>query len=792
MKNLTCCFKIHRLHYSLLLILTFCITQPVYAAWSVVESLNGGNVSAFSRDASGNIFSVTNGGGIFKSSDGGLNWSSINTGLNSVKISAIAVDSANHLYASSVSSNSEIYKSTDGGASWSTITTINSSVGALFVDNSDAVYAGTAGGSAIFKSTDGGTTWADASSGLSNINAGFTIYYDVEDFAQTSNGDLFCIQAKMVYKSSDAGANWAQVGAADLPLASEISDIQSDNANVYISVENAAFGQPTGIFKSSDGGTSWVAMNSGLIDGAGSAYKAYALSIATADELFASVLDDNAGDHMIFRSTDGGTSWTSSNTPLTKTTVLSASGNQVLAGLEGKGIYRTADSGSNWEFTNNGFTALNISALATRGNGDLLVGSAELDVSISSDNGTTWSTQTIASSGNGNWRVTDLAEDSSGNLYASTTGNMDGGELFKSSDNGSSWSAANNGLLNGVTYMNGNALEISPNGNLYLGTTVGVYKSTDGANSWTHTTRFSDVIAAPSDLLAASDNDVYATYVNLFNSDDSGDTWNQVNTGSFATFDIFEDSNGTLFAFNTALRKSSNSGATWSESITSIPAGSAATAFLDDGAGTLYIGVTGANVPADSGVYSSTDGGDTWSKNNDGLTGLSVTSLTLSSDGNIYAGTQGGGLFRMASTSGGGSGSTDTTAPVITVPANITVAATDATGTANSDASISSFLAAATATDDVGLAGTVSHDAPSIFPAGTTTTVTFSVADAAGNIGTATATVTIEAFDATGTSDSDTSSSDTDSSTSASTLSPYLLFVLLGLFIGRGRKLILR
>lgn len=84
----------------------------------------------------------------------------------------------------------------------------------------------------------------------------------------------------------------------------------------------------------------------------------------------------------------------------------------------------------------------------------------------------------------------------------------------------------------------------------------------------------------------------------------------------------------------------------------------------------------------------------------------------------------------------------DNDAPVVSVPANITVAAVDASGTPDSETMIANFLSSATASDAVDDDLSVSHNAPSVFPLGITT-VTFSAIDLSGNTGNAQATVTI-------------------------------------------------
>ncbi|MBL3598603.1 MAG: HYR domain-containing protein [gamma proteobacterium endosymbiont of Lamellibrachia anaximandri] len=83
---------------------------------------------------------------------------------------------------------------------------------------------------------------------------------------------------------------------------------------------------------------------------------------------------------------------------------------------------------------------------------------------------------------------------------------------------------------------------------------------------------------------------------------------------------------------------------------------------------------------------------------------------------------------------------TDQTPPVITPPADVTLAATSASGVAASAAN--GFLTGATANDNVDGVVTTAHNAPASFPLGSTM-VTFSATDAAGNAGTVTATVTV-------------------------------------------------
>ncbi len=83
---------------------------------------------------------------------------------------------------------------------------------------------------------------------------------------------------------------------------------------------------------------------------------------------------------------------------------------------------------------------------------------------------------------------------------------------------------------------------------------------------------------------------------------------------------------------------------------------------------------------------------------------------------------------------------TDQAAPVVTPPAGITLPAVNAAGLPATNAA--AFLNGASATDNVSVALTVTHNAPDPLPLGATT-VTFSAVDAGGNTGTATAILTV-------------------------------------------------
>jgi len=122
--------------------------------------------------------------------------------------------------------------------------------------------------------------------------------------------------------------------------------------------------------------------------------------------------------------------------------------------------------------------------------------------------------------------------------------------------------------------------------------------------------------------------------------------------------------------------------------------------------------------------------------------GISVLELTVS-DGR--GGSSAGNLTITVNAAG------DTTPPVVTPPANISIPATEAAGARGNDSvALTSFLAAGSAVDDTDPSPTrlvaqvagMDVDSSTLFPLGTTP-VTFRFQDASGNIGSAVASVTV-------------------------------------------------
>ena len=250
-------------------------------------------------------------------------------------------------------------------------------------------------------------------------------------------------------------AQWTQTNG---PYGGNISALAVSGTNLF-----AVTGG--GVFLSTNNGTSWAAVNSGLYNN-----PVYALAVSGTN-LFAGTYGG------VFLSTNNGTSWTAVNSGLTDAYVfaLAVSGTNLFAGtFFGNGVFLSTNNGTSWIAVNSGLNNNDVNALAVSDT-NLFAGIYGSGVFLSTNNGTSW---TAVDSGLTKFDVHALAV-SGTNLFAGEYGPG----AFLSTNNGTKWKTVNSGLTtNFSAYIN--ALEVFDK-NLFAGTTNGVYLSTNDGTSWT-------------------------------------------------------------------------------------------------------------------------------------------------------------------------------------------------------------------------------------------------------------------------------------------------------------------
>ncbi|MDW3652694.1 MAG: T9SS type A sorting domain-containing protein [Bacteroidia bacterium] len=171
-----------------------------------------------------------------------------------------------------------------------------------------------------------------------------------------------------IWKSSNAGQNWIHI-TPDLPNL-QFSTMAQSNANPNIIYAGTgerglggANGDGDGIFKSSDRGNSWTQLSVGAEDPFFQNITRLIVSPTDADlvlasggtEFFGSTpAGQNSG---IFRSTDGGQSWTRTfSDAFTISQIIAAPSdfNRQYLSIVGRGVFRSDDGGESWQEINNG------------------------------------------------------------------------------------------------------------------------------------------------------------------------------------------------------------------------------------------------------------------------------------------------------------------------------------------------------------------------------------------------------------------------------------------------------
>ena len=270
----------------------------------------------------------------------------------------------------------------------------------------------------------------------------------------------------------------SQTGSA--VRANAISSLAMDPAEPGTLYAGATFpGGPAVFFKSTNGGTSWTSKS--LFYPVGNLITALVFDPAAHSTIYMGM--KGVG---VLKSTAGGegASWVHM-TGLSSQDVLAlavdpATG-AIYAGTGDRGVSKSADGGSSWTYINNNGLSANtkVPALAidpTRPQ-TLYAGTVGIGIFKSINGGATW---TYSSSGMPATEVYSLAIDPAApsRLYAGTNAGV-----FRSTDSGASWSAANGGLSS--TLVNTVAIDPVAPGTLYAGTEGGgVFKSSDGGTSW--------------------------------------------------------------------------------------------------------------------------------------------------------------------------------------------------------------------------------------------------------------------------------------------------------------------
>jgi photosystem II stability/assembly factor-like uncharacterized protein len=224
----------------------------------------------------------------------------------------------------------------------------------------------------VWKTLDAGTTWENVSDGFFKTAAVGAIAVAAADpnVVYAGTGEA-CLRGNVshgdgVYRSTDAGRTWRNVGLSDTRHIGKIRIHPTNPDLVYVAALGHAFGpnHERGVFRSKDGGGSWEHVlfrneDTGCVD--------LSMDPFNPRVLYAAFYQVRRGPHFlesggpgstIFKSADGGDSWTELTNGLPSGLKgrigVAARGDRVWAMVEATdgGLYRSDDAGAHWSKVN--------------------------------------------------------------------------------------------------------------------------------------------------------------------------------------------------------------------------------------------------------------------------------------------------------------------------------------------------------------------------------------------------------------------------------------------------------
>ncbi len=639
-----------------------------------------GRVMSIDADwAGGALYVGTASGGVWKSTNDGLSWTSVFDSAGTQAIGAVAVDpsdpeviwvgTGDNVTGCDGYFGIGLLRSPDGGATWevrngSGLSTLDNlaSFASVVVDprDSDHVVVGgrirgcedgvsSAGG--IFTTTDGGQGWSERLGGQ-----------EVHEIAQdpTLLDTYWAATSQGVFKSTNNGVGWTLQTASGLPNGNvgrtEIAIAPSDGQTVYALFDAGG----NSFWRTMNGGASWTQMSSGsdACDG-----QCWYNMVIRVDPTQPNTI--YRGTIRLFRSDDGGSSWTALTTTWGSSQKVHQDTHHLLMHPTTPGKFYVGSDGGIWKSENGGssFTNLsgnlNVTQFYAVGTGAsdpeaVICGGAQDNSSLVRTTSDVWDLQFASGDGfvchinsqdPNRAYVTSYPDSGFPSIYRSTSG------LFGPF----SEITFGHGIVAGErsNWVTPYLLDPASPNILYLGTQR-VYRSTNHGTQWTPQ-QPSDMTGGSGSLVTLEINRNFPA--NLYAGSESGRVWRTENSGTTWTNitsnlpvrsvnDIAADPTNpdrafaVLGGFNTNHLWEWNEGAGWTargSGLPNVPANAILMLDTDD----LILG-------NDVGVFRSVDGGVTFTPYMAGLPqGLVVTDLKLDLPDLVTAGTYGRGAWQV-------------------------------------------------------------------------------------------------------------------------------------------------
>ncbi len=611
--------------------------------------------------------------GIFKSTDAGASWSQMDqnlpfNGTKGITFRGFTVhpESSDVVYAAAEISSfawetsgldsigkmfdrtmGVVYRTEDGGEHWDVAWEGKNLARYVLIDPSDheVMYISTGifdregatstktthGGTGVFKSTDGGLSWGPVNEGLDNLYVGSLAMHPRRPATLlAATGNNAWLGDAGVYITHDGGGHWEQVLAGD-------GTTEALTAVEFAGTRVAYAGSQRAIYRSEDGGTTWVKV--------------------TPQNGYWGPPGILAGWPIDFQ--------TDPENP-----------DRVFANAYGGGNFLSENGGKTWIDASKGYTGAQIRDLAVDPNdGDQVWAAGRSGGFVSRDAGASWAGRVQDKALSLDWPFVTLDRGDPDHVYVSSL--WAPGKVFESGDGGTTWAVLTvlpktvvPGKPNTSIAVRTLAIAPSRPATLYAGTggvatfgqldnllpAHGIYASHDGGASWQRPNNPStdpskdahvhEIVVHPDEQQVA-----FAATVNrgLLKTNNGGQSWEPRNP-SYVTnpwalaVAMHPDDPRRLFLGleKNGVHVSDDMGLSWTPMLAGLDPNASISSIVIDPADPAMM------YAADlwSGVYRFTPDDGRWVQINHGLDNREINALAISADGQtVYGGSEGSGVF---------------------------------------------------------------------------------------------------------------------------------------------------
>jgi photosystem II stability/assembly factor-like uncharacterized protein len=496
---------------------------------------NVGNIWQLEVSKDGQTLYAASGARVFRSQDRAATWQERTAiGPSGTPPYSLLIDPTDKetLYAiassaaASASDLHTLFVTHDGAATWTQITgaEVAGSLYAVAIPESDPTSIWLAGANGVYVSRNSGASFA--LSFVPNYSQAASVV--AVDPSNANNVFVSGFYGRF-YKTSDNGANWVEITDNIQSNSAFSIGLQPSQSGLHVLVGGFA-----GIYLSTVGGTQWSARDKGFLG-----TRITSLSAdATLDRIYISTL--NNGVHYLA----GGASTTTAvnnsqlmqlglpatSTPINSVLVQDASAGRLFAAVNSE-IGVSSDGGASWSGLgfNSPFRDWLTSLVSSPGNPQVILASGLTSLHRTADGGKNWSKITTGLPANTS--VSKVAFSYSDPLVvyavpAPLSGSTGHYGVYRSTDGGQSWSAANSGIETAAV----SALAVDPKDaqTLYASAGSKLWVSTSAGSSWKASNWDSFAWGLPTALAVDSVNPrtIYAaSYLTVGRSIDKGETW---------------------------------------------------------------------------------------------------------------------------------------------------------------------------------------------------------------------------------------------------------------------------